>query len=646
MNNQPISALMPSKLFGLLFLVLCSLLLTKQSFANNENHSHQPPVRLTQSSITKINLHDWMFIQTQKNISNLAELEQQAPASWRKITREDTELVGVKDLWISFSIFSPIDYQTRIIALDNPLIDNITLYHKVNGKLVNTAYMGDALTFNNRPLQSNTFLFPFDLQPGETHQFLLKIDTLGSTNLPLILWSPNDLTQEIETKNLSYGLQIGLLVAIGTFSLFIALTSGSFSFSYYSGYVLSLALLVATIHGVSFRYLWSEWPQVQNIIVPFLIPIILGFNLMFTEKVLLLKYHNLQMLKVCRLLAAIAFLLAIILPVIDYSIAIYVLLFFVALVCIILSFITIAQAWAGQRNARLYGLGRVILLGSCIISCLMYLGLFDIGMAVQTPLMIGISIEVITMAAVLTIRYNDERKSKLDIQQQALEQAERLRQNREEFFKAETEANELLEQMVQERTLELEVTLRELNEVNQKLTEQNTIDSLTGVKNRSVFDRRLIAEGRISRRQQTPMALLMLDIDKFKSINDRYGHLAGDHTLQIIAHTLSEHVKRPTDLVSRFGGEEFAIILPNTDGDGAVLVAETIRNAIEVLAIKWDSHDIPLTISIGISVAIIDSDDHPTVLLDQADKALYQAKRDGRNRVRLYSEVSEVSEVS
>ena len=197
--------------------------------------------------------------------------------------------------------------------------------------------------------------------------------------------------------------------------------------------------------------------------------------------------------------------------------------------------------------------------------------------------------------------------------------------------------------MVQERTLELEITLRELNEVNQKLTEQNTIDSLTGVKNRSVFDRRLIAEGRISRRQQTPMALLMLDIDKFKNINDQYGHLAGDHTLQIIAQSLSENLKRPTDLVSRFGGEEFAIILPNTDEDGAIQVAEIIRKAIEVLTIKWDSHDIPLTVSIGISVAIVDSDDHPTILLDQADKALYQAKRGGRNKVCLYSAESEAS---
>lgn len=153
--------------------------------------------------------------------------------------------------------------------------------------------------------------------------------------------------------------------------------------------------------------------------------------------------------------------------------------------------------------------------------------------------------------------------------------------------------------MVQERTLELEITLRELHEVNHKLTEQSTIDSLTGVKNRSAFDKRLIAESRISRRQETPIALLMLDIDRFKSINDQYGHLAGDQALRVIAQTLQQHLKRPTDLVSRFGGEEFAIILPNTAAEGAIQVAETIREAVAAIKFEWEGKAIPLSISIG-----------------------------------------------
>lgn len=190
--------------------------------------------------------------------------------------------------------------------------------------------------------------------------------------------------------------------------------------------------------------------------------------------------------------------------------------------------------------------------------------------------------------------------------------------------------------MVQERTLELEITLRELHEANQKLTEQSTIDSLTGVKNRSAFDKRLLAESRISRRQETPIALLMLDIDRFKSINDHFGHLAGDQALKKIAQTLQQHLKRPTDLVSRFGGEEFAIILPNTTAEGALKVAEGIRDAVTSIDLEWEGKPIPLTISIGVSADIMASEQHSTELLEQADKALYQAKNNGRNQVKLY----------
>ncbi|WP_351089787.1 7TM diverse intracellular signaling domain-containing protein, partial [Shewanella sp. S1-49-MNA-CIBAN-0167] len=102
-----------------------------------------------------------------------------------------------------------------------------------------------------------------NFEPGYTHTFYLKIDRKGSISLPLVLWSSNDLTQLTETKNLFNGMQIGLLLAICLFSLFIALASASYSYSYYSGYVLGLTLLTATIHGVSFRYLWPQWPIIQ-----------------------------------------------------------------------------------------------------------------------------------------------------------------------------------------------------------------------------------------------------------------------------------------------------------------------------------------------------------------------------------------------
>ena len=107
--------------------------------------------------------------------------------------------------------------------------------------------------------------------------------------------------------------------------------------------------------------------------------------------------------------------------------------------------------------------------------------------------------------------------------------------------------------------------------------------------------------------------------------------------MRVIAEELKQKLKRPTDLVSRFGGEEFAIILPNTNQEGALQVAESIRKAIFELPISWGGVTIPLTVSIGVSVEIVSSEQHTTLLLELADKALYRAKNEGRNRVMLYT---------
>ncbi|MDO6679407.1 diguanylate cyclase [Shewanella sp. 10N.286.51.B2] len=624
------------KAFTLFFIILLTQLQAAHALA--VEHAN-PPLRLTASSITKIKLTDWMYINQSQDIEELASLTllKNSQQDWRKLSRGDMRKIGAKNTWLSFSIFSPNDHLSRMIALNNPLLDSMKLYHLVNNKLVKVELMGDSYPFKQRPLQSNLFLYPFELQPNETHTFYLKIDNRGSLNFPLVLWSKNDYSHAIESQSLANGFQIGILIAIGLFSLFIALASGSFSYSYYSGYVLSLTLLVATIHGIAFQYLWPTLPVVQNLAIPILIPIALAFALMFTEKVMLLKYHNKPMLLVGRYLAVYCVLLSLVISFIDFKFSLYLLTFSVIAISCVLITVSLIQVIKGSKNARLYAIARIGLFIGAILSGLIYLGYLQWYMPAHTPMMIGLTFEVIVMAAVLAVRYNDERKAKLQMQKKALEQAQKLQQNRDEALKAEARTNERLEQMVAERTLELEVTLRELNDANQKLQQQSTTDSLTGVKNRNAFDKRLTAEGRISRRQQTSLAILMVDIDKFKQINDQFGHLAGDLAIKVIATTISEFLKRPTDLVSRFGGEEFAIILPNTDSVGAMLLAERIRQAISNLSIDWDNNPISLFVSIGVSAAIIETNEQPTQLLEQADKALYQAKRSGRNQVCLFS---------
>lgn len=612
----------------LLFILLC---LSPLSLAADA-------LMLNESSAEELDLSPWVTHYQAQEAVDFRALPAAEDPRWQPLAARKKTGMGANQLWLKFDIEMRGNTENRILTINNPLLDNIRLYHLVNGKLITELHLGDSLPFESRPLRSTQYLYPFQLKPWQEHSFFIKIDTEGSAHVPISLVSPGRLSQLSESRNLAHGFQLGILTAIGLFSLFVALASGSFSYSYYSAYVLSMTLLVATIQGVAFRYLWPNWPNLQAWVIPFLLPLVMSFALMFAEKVLQLKYHNIRMLRICRFSAAFTLFLALLSPFVSYSLAIYCDIVALLGISLVLLTFAIIQAIKGQKLARLYFLGWIVLLSGVVASSLIYLGIISTHMDPLSPAMLGVTFEIVFMAAVLAIRYSDERKAKLRIQHEALEQAQRIREAREDALKIEAETNERLEDMVQERTLELEIALRELNEVNQKLTEQTTIDSLTGVKNRAAFDKRLQAEGRISRRQQTPMAVLMLDIDHFKKINDKYGHLAGDQTLRVIADTLSSQLKRPTDLVSRFGGEEFAIILPSTDDEGAMAVAENIRRAVEELAIHWESQNIPLTLSIGVSSNIIESEDHPLKLLEQADRALYQAKNQGRNRVCLFSD--------
>jgi diguanylate cyclase (GGDEF)-like protein len=177
-----------------------------------------------------------------------------------------------------------------------------------------------------------------------------------------------------------------------------------------------------------------------------------------------------------------------------------------------------------------------------------------------------------------------------------------------------------------------------LQQINRELEQQARHDSLTGVANRRYFDEELEAECERANRGETPLALLMVDVDLFKPYNDINGHQAGDECLTRIAQAIADKVRRPGDLVARYGGEEFAVILPVTTQDGAAARAEGIRQAVERLGIYHSDPRVngPTTISVGVaSIWPGARRITPAALISAADAALYRAKNDGRNCVRI-----------
>ncbi|TPG73824.1 sensor domain-containing diguanylate cyclase [Pseudomonas arsenicoxydans] len=171
-----------------------------------------------------------------------------------------------------------------------------------------------------------------------------------------------------------------------------------------------------------------------------------------------------------------------------------------------------------------------------------------------------------------------------------------------------------------------------LIEVNRSLELLALEDALTGLSNRRQFDLFILAEMGRARRTQTHLAMLMIDVDHFKSFNDRYGHVAGDECLRRISAIIKDNIKRPGDLAARYGGEEFTVVLPGTDYVGAFLVAEKIRHAVLLEDIEHlDSPEGRVTVSIGVCAYNTASQDQPDDVVTAADKALYVAKSSGRN---------------
>jgi len=167
------------------------------------------------------------------------------------------------------------------------------------------------------------------------------------------------------------------------------------------------------------------------------------------------------------------------------------------------------------------------------------------------------------------------------------------------------------------------------------------IDQMTNIPNRRSFDNRLNMEWKRAIREKTPISLLMIDVDKFKVYNDTYGHQQGDIVLKTVAKVFEQTLRRPGDFAARWGGEEFAVLLPVSDIDGALMIAEQIRVNVENSVILCsDGGSTKVTISIGVNTELPNYESSLDSFISRADSALYTAKEKGRNRVCVHEAVS------
>lgn len=232
-------------------------------------------------------------------------------------------------------------------------------------------------------------------------------------------------------------------------------------------------------------------------------------------------------------------------------------------------------------------------------------------------------------------KYYCHRRDEKLAQQQVLASAKTFDIAQQKLLTLQQESQEQLESRVQERTLELNIALQELEAVNQELKEKNTFDELSGLYNRRYYDQKIMAEFRRSRRNLTPLSIVLIDIDYFKRVNDSHGHLAGDKCIVEVANMIKALLRRSSDVGCRYGGEEFCLILPETDEKGALAMAQGVCQSVREQRIFNKDSVIDLTVSCGVTTYQQEKTVTPEIIFASADKALYKAKQAGRDQVQV-----------
>ena len=540
-----------------------------------------------------------------------------------------------RPVWIQFKIKNQLAQPlTPLLSLDNPLLNDVYFAHFMEDKLLTSTHIGDTHALSQRVIASESLLVKLTLPANSETTVYLKVNNDAGIGLrvPLTLWQQDSLLAYKSMVNLLYGLLIGFVFSLAVSSLVLFAFSRKHYFAYAGVITLMLSLFLAYLGGFGFRYAPSSIANLQQLVLPILLMLITVSFLPLQRHVCTAIESNLvKGQTIITALYALIIILIWLLP--TPSVA----LFAILSIPVILSYHVATTLFYLRKNPTSPNKSLLMALGFFLIVVIHFsVALTGFYTVTRASLMLtflaslGCSFCLSYTVIKLFILQRDEQ---VTAQQALIAQSAAQDALLNERIELQERTRQELESQVDERTFELQVTLRELEDKNHELEQLNMEDALTGIKNRRFFDKKLIMEIRRSRREQTPLSIIMLDIDKFKSINDKYGHLTGDQVIRAVSDTIKQQLKRPLDEVARYGGEEFVILLPNTDNQGAMNIAEQTRLAIENKTVNVAGTIIEFTISAGVYTQIADDTHNPELFTDYADKALYLAKQHGRNQV-------------
>lgn len=500
----------------------------------------------------------------------------------------------------------PTAREARWLHVNYPHLDQLDVYLVRNGSPLRAFHTGDTRPFSTRPEPRRTYLFPLDELKEGPLDLYVRAASQGPMMTPFDLTTRAALDSQDKSLNLWIGAYFGIMVVMMLYNGLIFLFVRDLSYFLYLIYIGCTALLQFTLYGFGFEFLWPESVSLNNTMILALTALMPFSAVTFVWRFIGLGElgHPLEKAVYLVLMAGFGVVLvgAFTLPYMNMLKLAHTLSF----LSVSLGFYLGVKYWIrGIKAARIFALAWFVYLIFILYYLLEITGAIQPDFVSQHALEIGSALELILLSLAFADRLNEEKELRL---------------------KAQVKLNAELDDLVRARTGELE-------EANRRLREASITDGLTGLINRRHFDELYALEFQRAYREKQPIAVLMLDVDHFKNINDTYGHPFGDLCLQKVAEAMRLSVRRPPDVAARYGGEEFVVLLPNTDLKGAECVAETIRQNLMALLIDDGRQHITLTASLGVSGQIPGARDQGQALLKQADRCLYDAKHGGRNRV-------------
>lgn len=509
----------------------------------------------------------------------------------------------------------------RLLEVGFPTLDRIDYYAPGASAPV---VVGDLYPFADRPVRHRHFVFEVPAGPTDSGLVLLRVQSAGTLSVPLTVWSPAAWADQGRDTYAGFAIYFGALLALLTYNALLWTSIREPMYFFYVLFVSGLAVGLAGFNGLGTEYIWSGWPWFANLAFP------LGFAVCAIGVAQFTRYFlstSSVSVRIDRMLWLGTALSAAVIPVsvgVSYMLAGKLLTLATVYTT---SMAVVAGLYCQRRKvaeAPLFLLAWTLFMLFGMAFALRNYGLIPTNFITLYGLQFGSLIGLLLLSFALANRINAERRAKEKAQAEVLSA-------KQASIDALEKSEQALELRVAQRTAELEAANAKLaaSELHQRELAHH--DGLTGLANRLLLADRLEQALAVARRDNRHFALLYADLDRFKPVNDQYGHTVGDKLLKQVASRLLEAV-RQSDTVARVGGDEFVVILNAVESDAkAMSVANGIRTSLS-RSFLLDELQIEISCCIGVAVY----PDHGVDglrLSRRADEAMYQAKISGRDKV-------------